>query len=108
MPEYTIASILYLAIATAVMEWRGLFRDRRIWIALAAFGLMTVAFDLILTGLPIVTYGEGLRSGVALGPMPIEDLLYGIALAMTALIAADLASGRGGHATGRTHEGPPR
>lgn len=108
MPEYTIASLLYLAAATAAMGWRGLFRDRRVWIALAAFGFMTVAFDLVLTGLPIVTYGDALRSGIAIGPMPIEDLLYGMALAMTALIAADFASGRGGHAVGRTHEGPRR
>lgn len=108
MPEYTIASLLYLAAATGAMAWRGLFRDRRVLIALAAFGVMTVGFDLLLTGLPIVTYGDQFRSGVAVGPMPIEDLLYGMALAMTALIAADVASGRGGHAAGRTHEGSKR
>jgi hypothetical protein len=46
-----------------------------------------VTADLALTGLPIVTYRDSFRSGLALGPMPIEDLVYGLALYLVAAAA---------------------
>lgn len=42
---------------------------------------------------PIVTYGDGSRSGVALGPMPTEDL-YGLALYLVAIAARGRAETR--------------
>lgn len=92
MPEYTLAAIVWLggaALAAALVGERrwGLFGERRTWITLAVFAVFTIVFDGMLTGLPIVTYGDDLRSSLAIGPMPIEDLLYGLALALTALAA---------------------
>lgn len=99
MPEYTLAAIVWLggaALAAALVGGRrwGLLGERRTWLTLAVFGAFTIVFDVILTGLPIVTYGDEFRSGLAIGPMPLEDLLYGLALALTALAAFTAALGR--------------
>jgi lycopene cyclase domain-containing protein len=97
VPEYTIAAIIWLGGATVAAamtggrRW-GLLDQRRTWITMLVFGAFTVVFDIILTGLPIVTYGDDLRSGIAIGPMPIEDLLYGLALALTAMTAFTAAA----------------
>ena len=85
MPEYTVATALLL-IACSLVAWRtGVLARREAWITLAVFAALTVVFDVILTAIPIVTYGDGFRSGVAIGPMPVEDLAYGIALCLLAL-----------------------
>jgi hypothetical protein len=47
--------------------------------------------DLVLTGLPIVTYGDHHVRALQLGPMPLEDLLYGWALFLVAALAWDAA-----------------
>jgi lycopene cyclase domain-containing protein len=87
MPEYTLAAVVVLG-AGLVAAWAaGVLRLRATWAGLVAFGAATVAADLVLTGLPIVTYGPGFTSGVALGPMPVEDLLYGLALYLVAVAA---------------------
>ena len=98
MPEYTIAAVLWLggaSLAAGLVGGRrwGLLGQRRAWITLAVFAGFTVVFDVILTGLPIVTYADELRSGISIGPMPIEDLLYGLALALTAMAAFTAAAG---------------
>jgi lycopene cyclase domain-containing protein len=87
VPEYTFASIVVLVAGFAVAGARGLLRERAAWLGLLAFGAATVAADLVLTGLPIVTYGEGTNSGIAVGPMPLEDLGYGLALYLVAIAA---------------------
>lgn len=95
MPEYTLLAVAS-AIAAATAAWLvGLHRRRAAWIALGVFALCTVVFDLVLTGLPIVTYDPGAISGIAIGPMPVEDLLYGVALCLSALVAWTVAGGRG-------------
>jgi len=96
MPEYTVASVAVLAGAAVAAWWRGALAGRAGWLGLVVFGAATLAFDLVLTGLPIVTYGAGTTSGIAIGPMPIEDLLYGLALYLVA-IAAWAAPGRHRH-----------
>ncbi|MCU0483549.1 MAG: lycopene cyclase domain-containing protein [Chloroflexi bacterium] len=87
MPEYTVAAVGVLAGGAAAAWWRGALAGRAWWLGLAVFGAATLVFDLVLTGLPIVTYGPGTTSGLALGPMPIEDLLYGLALYLVAIAA---------------------
>lgn len=87
MPEYTLAAVLALAAGFLVAAWRGLLRYRSAWLGFVAFGTATVVADLVLTGLPIVTYGAETRSGVAIGPMPVEDLAYGLALYLVAIAA---------------------
>lgn len=87
VPEYTLAAIAAVGIASLAMVAVGLHRRRSTWLTVAVFSACTVVFDLLLTGLPIVTYDDTYRSGIGLGPMPIEDLLYGLALCLTALSA---------------------
>jgi len=87
VPEYTLASLLVLAAGLVAAAVAGVLRERAAWLGLAAFGLVTVVADLALTGLPIVTYLDRFRSGVAIGPMPVEDLLYGLGLYLVAIAA---------------------
>ena len=94
IPEYTAASILWLAGAAAAAWWAGTLRRRPAWLALVVFLGFTVVFDAFLTGLPIVTYGPGTDLGIRLGPIPVEDLVYGAALCLTAIAVFDLGRGR--------------
>lgn len=87
MPEYTFGALGLLAIALAAAGARGVLGERAVLAGLVAFGGATVAADLVLTGLPIVTYGDATRSGLAIGPMPLEDLAYGLALYLVAAAA---------------------
>jgi lycopene cyclase domain-containing protein len=87
MPEYTLASLLFLAAGFLLAGLAGVLRERAAWLGLLAFGLVTVVADVLLTGLPIVTYGRQFNAGIYLGPMPVEDLLYGLALYLVAIAA---------------------
>lgn len=87
MPEYTLLTGVFLAGAFALAWARGVLRERAAWLGLVAFGAVTVAADVVLTGLPIVTYGAGTNLGLRIGPMPIEDLGYGLALYLVAIAA---------------------
>lgn len=87
IPEYSAAALVALAAGLAVAGLRGVLRSPPAWAGLVSFGIATLLADLALTGIPIVTYGEATRSGIALGPMPVEDLLYGLALYLVALAA---------------------
>lgn len=87
MAEYTLAALVALAGGLAAAAARGVLRSRATWLGLGAFGAATIVADLVLTGLPIVTYGDETRSGVGIGPMPVEDLLYGLALYLVAVAA---------------------
>lgn len=85
VPEYAIASAILL-LACGLGAWRtGVLAHPEAWLTLGIFGLLTIVFDTVLTGIPVVTYGEGLRSGIALAPMPAEDLAYGLSLCLLAL-----------------------
>jgi lycopene cyclase domain-containing protein len=94
MPEYALGSVLVLGAALAVAGWRGLLGRRSTWLAMALFGAATIVADLVLTGLPVVTYGLEHLSGLMLGTMPLEDLAYGLALFLVAAIAWDAAAPR--------------
>lgn len=105
MPEYTLAAVVVLALMLAVAGWRGLLARRSTWLGMALFGAATIVADLVLTGLPIVTYGDHHLRALMLGPMPIEDLLYGLALFLLAAVAWDAAGPRG---RSILREGEPR
>ncbi len=94
MPEYTAAGIAWLAGALALAAVAGILRQRRTWVTLGVFLAFTVVFDAVLTGLPIVTYGEDHLSGLRLGTTPVEDYLYGQALCLTAIATYELARRR--------------
>jgi lycopene cyclase domain-containing protein len=87
MPEYTLLSVIFLAGGFVLAGLAGVLRERAAWLGLVAFGVITVVADLALTGLPIVTYGRAYNLGLSIGPMPIEDLLYGLALYLVAIAA---------------------
>jgi len=87
VPEYALLSLIALAAGFVVAGLAGVLRERAAWVGLLAFGLVTVVADLALTGLPIVTYGDAYRTGISIGPMPLEDLLYGLALYLVAIAA---------------------
>lgn len=87
MPEYSLAAAAALALAAIAAAVRGVLTERAVWLGAGVFAAATVVADLVLTGLPIVTYGDGFRSGVGIGPMPVEDLLYGLALYLVAVAA---------------------
>jgi lycopene cyclase domain-containing protein len=87
VPEYTLLSLVFLVGGLAWAWLAGVLRERAAWLGLVVFALVTIVADLALTGLPIVTYGRALNAGVYLGPMPIEDLLYGLALYLVAIAA---------------------
>jgi lycopene cyclase domain-containing protein len=87
MPEYTLAGLVVLGGALAFAWLRGVARIRATWLGFLVFLGLTVVFDLLLTGLPIVTYGPGTNSGLALGTVPVEDFLYGQALYLVAVAA---------------------
>jgi lycopene cyclase domain-containing protein len=100
VPEYTLAGLATLAAALVVAWATGVARLRATWLGFGVFLALTVVFDFLLTGLPIVTYGPGTASGIALGPIPVEDFLYGQALYLVAVAAWGLrdaapAAGRG-------------
>jgi lycopene cyclase domain-containing protein len=94
IPEYTAASLLWLAGAAAGAWWTGTLGRRAAWLALAVFLAFTVVFDALLTGLPIVTYGARTDLGIHLGPIPVEDLVYGAAVCLTAIAVFDAGRGR--------------
>lgn len=94
MPEYTVASLITLGVVLALAARTGLLRRRSTWLGLALFGGATIVADLVLTGLPIVTYGDHHLRALQVGPMPIEDLLYGLALFLVAALAWDAARPR--------------
>ncbi len=96
VPAYTLAGIAWLGAAIVATWWAGAARRRATWLALTAFMAFTVVFDAVLTGLPIVTYGEPSITGIRLGTTPVEDYLYGAALCLTAIAAYDAARGRRG------------
>ncbi len=87
MPEYTLLALAFLVGAFALAALAGMLREGAAWAGLLVFGLITVAADLVLTGLPIVTYGAGYDTGLRIGPMPVEDLIYGLALYLVAIAA---------------------
>ena len=94
MPEYTAAALAVLALAVVAAAWQGLLRRRSTWLGLGVFGAATIVADLVLTGLPIVTYGDHHVRALMLGPMPLEDLLYGLALYLVAATAWQAARPR--------------
>ena len=94
--EYTLAGFAWLAGAFVLAGAVGILRRRSTWIALGVFLAFTVVFDAVLTGLPIVVYGEAHISGIRLGTTPVEDYLYGLALCLTAIATYEIARRRWG------------
>lgn len=85
MREYTVASLLILALALGLSGARGLWSDPALWRGLLVFALMTVVADVALTHVGVYTYAPRFNAGLLIDRMPIEDLLYGMALYLVAV-----------------------
>ena len=94
IPEYTLAAVAWLGGSLVLASAAGIALRRATWLASAVFLAFTLVFDALLTGIPIVTYGAPAILGLRLGPVPIEDLVYGEALFLTAVGTAELVAGR--------------
>jgi lycopene cyclase domain-containing protein len=84
--EYTYATLAVMAGCLGAACWQGAVRERAFWLALAAFGLVTLAVDVVLTAIPVYAYAERFRSGLDVHRMPLEDLGYGLALACLSIV----------------------
>jgi lycopene elongase/hydratase (flavuxanthin-forming) len=87
MPEYTFAASGVLAIAAIFAAFRGVLRRRAVWIGLAIFALLTVAVDVLLTRAGVYGHAFAFNAGILIDRMPIEDLMYGVALYLVAVVA---------------------
>lgn len=95
MKEYTLAAGGVLALALAVAGIRGLWRDQALWIGMLAFAAMTVIADMVLTAVGVFGYDAHYTLGLYFGHMPAEDLMYGIALYLVAVVAWSWEGRRG-------------
>jgi lycopene cyclase domain-containing protein len=55
-------------------------KQRNTWYVMVFMVMLTLIFDQLLTGLPIVLYNESHMLGWRLGFVPIEDLTYTLAV----------------------------
>lgn len=85
MRQYTLASAIALGGALLLSGWRGRLRDRSVWVGLALFSLLTIGADVALTEIGVFSYAPQFLSGIRIVRMPLEDLLYGMALYLTAV-----------------------
>jgi 4-hydroxybenzoate polyprenyltransferase len=93
--EYSVAAAMIagagLSLAAPLLR-----RDRGTRVAASAFILLTLIFDNALCAWGVLIYPGHVRSGVVIGYMPIEDLLYAIGLAgMTLRLRIEVIQGRG-------------
>jgi lycopene cyclase domain-containing protein len=84
--EYTYLTVGTIAAALALAWWQGAVRERPFWLALAAFGAVTLVVDVALTAIPVYAYADEFKSGLDVHRMPLEDLGYGLALAAFAIV----------------------
>lgn len=87
MAEYTVVAVAVLAVGLLLAGMRGLYRQRSTWIGLAVFGVLTVVFDVLLTRVGVYAHRPQFNAGILIDRMPIEDLLYGIALYLVAVLS---------------------
>ena len=84
--EYTYVTLAVMAVSLAAAWWQGAVRERAFWLALAAFGVVTLVADVVLTAIPVYAYAERFSSGLDVHRMPLEDLGYGLALACLSIV----------------------
>ena len=96
MAEYTLVAVAVLAVAAMLAGLGRLYRQRSLWIGLAVFAVLTAVFDVLLTRVGVYAHRPQFNSGILFDRMPIEDLLYGIALYLMAVVAWSWAA-RGKH-----------
>ena len=61
--EYTYLTLAVMAGSLAAAWWQGAVRERAFWLALAAFGVVTLVADVVLTAIPVYAYAERSAAG---------------------------------------------
>ena len=79
MSTYLVMGLPFIALVL-IMDWFVL-KTRVVvkqdtWVVMGVLMFLTLVFDQLLTGLPIVLYDESKTLGVQLGYAPVEDFLY--------------------------------
>lgn len=101
---YTVAAVLGVVAAAlldvAVLRTR-LIRRRAFWTAYAIVLFFQLIVNGLLTGLHIVRYEPSAIIGWRIAYAPVEDLLFGFALALSTLSLWVRLGSRGGPATRR-------
>jgi lycopene elongase/hydratase (flavuxanthin-forming) len=84
--EYTVAASAVLLATAALAGLRGAYGRPRVWIGMAVFAVLTIVADDVLTRIGIYRHRSMFNAGILIDRMPIEDLLYGIALYLAAVV----------------------
>lgn len=72
-----VLCIITLGLDLAIFRTK-IITQKQTWWVLGIMFILTLIFNSLLTGLPIVTYDEQLLSGIKLGTIPIEDFSYAV------------------------------
>ncbi len=94
MPEYTALTLAVMLVAAAAAVATGLHRRTAAWLTLAVFLIATAVFDGYLIANGVILYATWSRTGISVGPAPIEDLGFGAALCLIAMATWTAASRR--------------
>ncbi len=78
-PVFALLVILAAALISVCLR-PSMLAGAATWQTVLVLAVLTMMFDQLLTGLPIVTYRESELLGIQIGWMPLEDLSYAIAV----------------------------
>jgi lycopene cyclase domain-containing protein len=87
MNEYTLVAAAGLTVTVVLAGIRRLYRQRFVWIGLAIFAFLTIVVDVLLTRVGVYAHRAPFNAGILIDRMPLEDLLYGVALYLLAVIS---------------------
>lgn len=85
MREYSLAACGVLSVALLLVWRRGIWKDLALWLGLGTFAALTIAADVLLTHVRVFAYDPRFLSGIRIDRMPVEDLIYGIAVYLIAV-----------------------
>ena len=94
MGEYTLVAAAVLMVSVLLAGIRRLYRYPYVWIGLALFAVLTVVADVLLSRVGVYAHRPQFNAGILIDRMPIEDLLYGIALYLVAVVSWSWPPGR--------------
>ncbi len=78
--DYTFTAAL-VALAVLMTTYRlRLYQSKQFWIYQLAGIVLFFIFNTILTALPIITYSTTATTGIRLGTIPVEDILFNYSL----------------------------
>jgi len=92
--EYTLAASAVLLAAAVLAGVRGAYRRPWVWIGMAVFAVLTIVADVALTRIGVYRHRSMFNAGILIDRMPVEDLLYGVALYLVAVLSWTWPPGR--------------